>query len=149
MGLRFIEFTELSDKLLDDIVQLEAAVFPEPFSKEKIERKLAVQSSIRGIIVYSEKQPVGFKVGFERSPIVFYSWIGGVHPEFRKQGIAKRLIRRQHQWCKEKDYEKVATSSRNSFREMMILNLQEGFDIVDTHLDSQKNEVVVIFEKSL
>lgn len=42
---------------------------------------------------------VGFKLGYRRGPHMFYSWLGGVHPETRRHGVARELMVRQHQWA--------------------------------------------------
>lgn len=52
----------------------------------------------------------------------FYSWLGGVYPEYRGQGVASELMCRQHEWCKEQGYEVVRTQTKNKWRSMLILN---------------------------
>ena len=94
-----------------------------------------------------ETQIVGFKLGYEISPEVFYSWIGGVHPEWRGLGLASDLMQTQHDWCRREGYKFVQTKSQNRFREMLILNLRRGFHIVAT--EGEGAELKVWLEKSL
>lgn len=148
-NLRFKSFTKFSAELLEDILQLEAKVFPKPYSKEILEREMKSKSSLFGILVYDGDRPVAYKIGFEHSVSIFYSWIGGVHPEYRRQSIARKLIRLQHEWCKKTGFEKVRTSSENEFREMLILNLREGFDIIGTYVSGRANGPTIMFEKNL
>ena len=39
---------------------------------------------------------VGCKLGYERQPGHYHSWLGGVLPGFRGRGLAAELLRRQH-----------------------------------------------------
>jgi GNAT superfamily N-acetyltransferase len=73
---------------------------------------------------------VGFKVGYESEfPDVFYSWMGGVLPEFRKRGIASQLADFQEKWVKEKGFKSVFFKTRNRFPAMICLGLKRGFKI--------------------
>lgn len=67
-----------------------------------------------------ENTPVAFKLGYEQTDKVFYSWLGGVVPEFRDLGIAADLMQAQHSWCKKKAYAKIQTKTQNRFREKFI-----------------------------
>ena len=55
------------------------------------------------LIAYVEEKPVGFKVGYERDES-FYSWMGGVLPDFRRLRIAKLLATKQENWAKQNGY---------------------------------------------
>lgn len=79
-----------------------------------------------------EEHLVGYKIGYERKPGHFYSWLGGVDPDFRGLGIAAVLLQNQHQWCRESGYRVVRTQTYNQWRGMLILNLKQGFNIVGT-----------------
>lgn len=80
---------------------------------------------------------LGFKLGYRRSPEAFYSWLGGVDPAARGGGIARALMRAQHGWLREQGYRVVRTETMNRFRAMLLLNIQEGFDVVGTHTDDE------------
>ncbi len=95
-----------------------------------------------------ENDLVGFKLGYRYDKDTLYSWVGGVLPAFRKQGIAKKLMELQHASAKEKGYQKVRTKSMNRFKPMMILNLKGGFDIVKIYTNDSA-QTKIIFEKVL
>ncbi|MBK7940001.1 MAG: GNAT family N-acetyltransferase [Lewinellaceae bacterium] len=38
------------------------------------------------------------KTNFLALPDTFYSWLGGVLPEYRRQGVATQLMQHQHDW---------------------------------------------------
>jgi GNAT superfamily N-acetyltransferase len=73
---------------------------------------------------------VGFKVGYESEfSAIFYSWMGGVLPEYRNQGIAFKLAEYQEKWAKEKGFKSVFFKTRNRFPAMICLGLKRGFQI--------------------
>lgn len=91
---------------------------------------------------------VGYKIGYQDRPRRFYSWFGGVDPTYRGRGIASELMRRQHLWCRQNGYQTVRTYTKNKWRDMLILNLRHGFDVIGTYTDSQ-GEPKIILEKRL
>jgi len=96
----------------------------------------------------AEDHVVGFKIGYQRRPDQFYSWLGAVLPGFRRRGIATELLTRQHTWASEAGYSSIRTKTTNEWREMIILNLQHGFDIVGTEHD-RHDELKIVLEKGL
>ncbi len=97
---------------------------------------------------YIEDQPVAFKLGYEIDQTEFYSWLGGVIPDYRGLGIAADLMRHQHQWCQENGYKKIQTKTQNRFRDMLLLNIRFGFEIIGMH-DSNEGGPKIILEKKL
>lgn len=95
-----------------------------------------------------ENTPAAFKLGYELEDKKFYSWLGGVVPEFRGLGIAADLMKMQHQRCKQNGYTKIQTKTQNRFRDMLVLNLRFGFDVVGFHT-SDEGGPKIILEKSL
>lgn len=91
---------------------------------------------------------VGYKIGYQDRKSRFYSWLGGVYPEYRGQGIASELMLKQHEWCKQHGYAVVRTQTKNKWRSMLILNLRHGFNIVGTYTD-EKGEPKITLEKRL
>jgi predicted GNAT superfamily acetyltransferase len=99
-------------------------------------------------LAYADDLLIGFKLGFEKKYRSFYSWLGGVHHDYRGQGIAKELMSLQHANLRDKGYESVTTHTANKFKTMLILNLKNGFDLTGTNLNS-KGEQRLILRKSL
>jgi GNAT superfamily N-acetyltransferase len=89
---------------------------------------------------------VGCKLGYERKPFHFYSWLGCVAPAFRGNGIAAELMHRQHEWCRQHNYRTVRTQTYNRWRSMLILNLKAGFDIIGTM--QGKHGLTIVLEKT-
>lgn len=91
---------------------------------------------------------VGFKLGYSDRPKRFYSWLGGVAPDWRRQGIARDLMARQHAWCRTQGFTRVRTHSTNTHRGMLVLNLSMGFDVVGTVSPPGKG-LKIVLEKAL
>jgi GNAT superfamily N-acetyltransferase len=90
------------------------------------------RSAVQCWLALVDGNVVGCKIGYERKPGHYYSWLGGVNAEFRSRGIAQDLMREQHLWCQQQGYQRIRTQTYNRWRAMLLLNLKEGFDIVGT-----------------
>ena len=100
------------------------------------------------LIANLDGKPVGFKLGYPIDEMKYYSWLGSVVPEARRRGIAEALMQAQHDWCKREGYKVIQTKSQNRLKKMIILNLKNGFDIVDMH-DSDEGGVKIVMEKHI
>lgn len=96
------------------------------------------------LLVRDGETIVGYKVGYAETRERFYSWVGGVHPEYRGQGLARTMMRRQEEWCREHGFASIGVKSENRFRAMLIFLLKEGYDIETLSAQGQ-----VGFRKSL
>jgi predicted GNAT superfamily acetyltransferase len=70
---------------------------------------------------------VGFKLGCRQGGMLFYSWLGGVHPEARRRGLAQRLMAAQQRWARSKGHAQIETPTRAANRTMTITNLKGRF----------------------
>jgi GNAT superfamily N-acetyltransferase len=95
------------------------------------------------------RDPVGFFLGFELKPTVFFAWFYGVLPEYRRMGIASRLMESVHDWAREQGYEFLRFECHNQHRPMLHLAIAKEYDIVGMRWDSDRGENLVIFEKLL
>ena len=111
-------------------------------------KRIQENEHLCSIIAFKNKTPIGLKIGYNYNKTTFYSWVGGILPGHRKQGIAKKLAKLQEQWAKEHYYSILRTKSMNQFKPMMILNLKNGFNIVNIYTNSQ-NQTKIVFEKNL
>lgn len=143
--MEIICFEKLPQHILNGVQEIHQSVFEGSMLKQnKLENLLkfcAFIAEIEGVVV-------GFKLGYEMEDGVFYSWLGGVHPQYQKRGIASALMEAQHDWCKEQGYEKVRTYSRNERKAMLLLNLKHSFDVVSTFFDDKGRHKIVL-EKRL
>ena len=136
-----------SAAILGKIALFYASIFSNA-DTSKFRRKLGNAADIFTVLALEEKRIVGFKLGYRLDPLRFYSWVGGVDKNFRKNGIAGELMKRQHLWCLGRGYKFVRTKTKNIFREMLVLNIKSGFDITEVYKDS-RNELKIVLEKDL
>ncbi|GAB4021393.1 hypothetical protein GCM10028808_66080 [Spirosoma migulaei] len=105
------------------------------------------RTGLQLVLAVENEHVVGCKLGYERKPGHFYSWLGGVHPDYRGQGIASELMRQQHDWCRQNKYHTIRTQTYNQWRSMLILNLRFGFDIIGTVQGTYG--LMIVLEKKL
>lgn len=75
---------------------------------------------------------LGCKLGYDRyNDDSFYSWLGGVIPSNRKQGIAKLLSQAQEAWIKRAGYKTIKFKTLNRHKAMLHFSINNGFDIVN------------------
>ncbi|MBY0384323.1 GNAT family N-acetyltransferase [bacterium] len=147
--IHYKEFIPVEEKELEIIEKMENEIFKNFGHPLRVRKRSEGRKNLLAQIAYKDQTPVAFKLGYEHSDEVFYSWLGGVLPEHHGQGIATELLHLQHQKIKELGYKIVRTHSRNQFKPMMILNLKNGFRIVGTQYRDQENDIAIIFEKTL
>lgn len=142
-------FYKLEPSILYEVLELEKAIFPEPLGMDKLKRELSTKHSITFFMAYVDRKPIAYKVGFERSARIYYSWIGGVTPDYRNSGVAKKLMEQQHAYAKNEGYSVVCTQTDNSFKPMLILNLKSGFEVKGTIQSCGDDHLTIILEKEI
>lgn len=140
------EFTAVGDAELRDIASLMKTVFGE-WDPKWFHGTFDNHRRFHLLVARIDGTPVAFKLGYEMNPREFYSWLGGVVPEFRGVGLAGELMRRQHEWARAQGYARVQTKTRNRFADMLMLNLRHGFEIIGTY-DSDTG-LKIVMEKKL
>lgn len=102
------------------------------------------------LVAEIEGELVGFKVGYQSDfPDTFYSWMGGVRLEFRKQGVAQRLADYQENWAREKGFSKVFFKTRNRFPDMINFGLKREFKIIDVLPKGGVEDYRIVMRKEL
>ncbi len=143
-------FKEINDHLLDILEHLENGIFDKPYSREKLKREASVKNNLLILIAFDgSEKPCAYKAGFEISARIFYSWIGGVLPQYRGKGIAKALIEKQHSLIPSMGHKYVRTFTENKYRDMLILNLKSGFDIIGVYKTEHDEKQTIMLEKTL
>ncbi len=116
-------------------------------SASEIEEKLEGRNRVVVQVALLDGKTVGFKIGYELRPRLFYSWLGGVHEDFRRRGFGSELMNLQHEFCQKEGYESIRTISANNNREIIVRNVRSGYDIAD--VKQKGSETRVVFEKRL
>lgn len=137
------------DPLLNAMLDLLVVVFPDQ-TQSDILTDLTYQQDRTPVLVVlaiDADQVIGCKLGYERKPASFYSWLGCVDQAYRRHGIAAELMRRQHDWCRQNGYRTVRTHTYNQWRSMLILNIRSGFDIIGT--EQGRRGLTIVLEKAM
>jgi GNAT superfamily N-acetyltransferase len=130
------------------LLTLLTTIFPTPPEEQATElRYQQARGPVHIWLAETDGHLIGCKLGYERKPGHYYSWLGGVEPAFRGQGVAAELMRLQHAWCLQQGYRRIRTQTYNQWRAMLLLNLKAGFDIVGTMQGA--HGLVIVLEKEL
>ena len=70
------------------VVELYNQIFRPGRNVESFQRRYLGRHNILQLVAQVDNRPVGFFLGFELKPRVFFAWFYGVLPAYRRQGIA-------------------------------------------------------------
>jgi GNAT superfamily N-acetyltransferase len=101
------------------------------------------------LVASLDQRPVGFFTGFELKPSVYFAWLYGVLPDFRRHGVASQLMEAAHSWAAEHGYNSIRFECQNQHRPMLHLAIEQGYDIAGIRWDPDLGTNLVIFEKVL
>jgi GNAT superfamily N-acetyltransferase len=134
---------------LPTIVELYNDIFRPPRDIESFRRRFRGRYNVLMMVARLGERPVGFFLGFELKPLVFFAWFYGVLPDCRRQGIASQLMDAVHDWATTNEYESIRFECHNNSRPMLHLAIALGYDIVGMRWDPDRGDNLVIFEKVL
>ncbi len=100
------------------------------------------------LTVQSGDLTIGCKIGYERDGR-FYSWLGAVLPQYRKNGIASALANQQEDWARLQGYRLIWMKTRNCFPEMLIMAIGRGFKIIGFEPREEIGQHRIVLQKSL
>jgi GNAT superfamily N-acetyltransferase len=131
------------------IVKLYNQIFRPPRDEEHFQRRYLGRHNVVQMIARLDNRPVGFVIGFELKPRVFFTWFYGVLPQYRRTGIASQLMDALHSWCRQNDYESLRIECHNQHRPMLQLAIEQGYDIIGLRWDSDREDNLILFQKML
>ncbi|MCG7584143.1 GNAT family N-acetyltransferase [Photobacterium sp. OFAV2-7] len=100
--------------------------FAQPADEHALEVRLRGKAPLI-LVAELDGQLVGVKIGYRLSETCFYSWLGGVAPEGRCNGVAQALLEAQETWVRQQGFEELRVKSRNRFPAMLRLLLRNGY----------------------
>jgi ribosomal protein S18 acetylase RimI-like enzyme len=123
--------------------------FENPFSLSEYENRCSGVTHL-SLIAEIENQPAGFKIGYDRfKDGSFYSWMGGVRAEFRRNEIARELADYQENWAKENGFKYIKLKTRKKHTAMIAFSMDRGFSITAKEPKKDPNETRIWMEKKL
>jgi len=72
-------------------------------------------------IIQGNGKPAGFLIAYNLDEKVYYNWIMGVLPEFRRKGFGRQLIEQFELTAREKGYATVQVKTMDKFKAMQHL----------------------------
>lgn len=96
-----------------------------------------------------DKREAGFLLGFELKPNVFFLWLLGVMPDFRRAGVGSQLLEAAEGWAADQGFTSMRFECHNRHRPMLHMAIRHTYDIVGIRWDSDRGDNLVIFEKLL
>jgi ribosomal protein S18 acetylase RimI-like enzyme len=130
----------LSSQQIAEIATFSTLVFSPPAIDH--EWRLTEMPDTSVFVAQDGERLVGFKAGYAIAERKYYSWLGAVHPDFRNRGIATQLAHAQHAWLVQRRYSAVETATLADNRAMAKLNLNMGFLVVGSKLESHGLKVL-------
>jgi GNAT superfamily N-acetyltransferase len=137
------------DKLLAQAVELYNSMFRPKREPDFFKRRFTGRYNPLTLLARLGDRPVGFWIGFELKPGMFYHWLGGVSADARRQGIGRQLQEAQQAWARDHGYEYIRCECLNHQREFIHFVLELGYDIVGIRWDSTHADNLMVFEKNL
>ncbi len=139
----------IQEGTIEQAVELSKLIpeFDDPYPKEEYVKRFSNTQSQILIACYKSKH-VGFKVGYEIDG-TFYTWMGGVLPDFRNKHIARKLAEKQQEWAKQNRFTKIKLKTRNKHKAMLHFAFSDGFIITGFEEKENINESSIILEKEL
>lgn len=115
------------------------------FYEERLRHRLYL-----ALVAENQEGLLGFKVGYQsETPDAFYSWMGGVLPEFRKHGVADALAEYQEKWARVQGFKSIFFKTRNRFPAMICFGLSRGFKIIEVLPKGGVEDYRVVMGKDL
>jgi len=140
---------EIRKGSIESVVEISKKVdeLKNPYSAEEYRKRLTDIPHLI-LVAYRGDMLAGFKVAYERDGY-FYSWMGGVIPGFRRNGIALALAMEQENWAREQGYTSVTFKTRNIHKAMLSFALNNGFNIVKVDLEEEVGQHRIWLTKEL
>ena len=143
------EIVIADEHLLPHVAELYNACFRPKADVAYFTRRFAARQSVLTLLARVDERPVGFWIGFELKPGVFYHWLGAVASDARRGGVAQQLQEAMESWARENGYEYLRTECLNAQREFVHFAVSCGYDVVGIRWDSTHSENMIIFEKGV
>jgi GNAT superfamily N-acetyltransferase len=131
------------------IVDLYNQIFRPQRGVDSFRRRYLGRYNVLQLLARLDGRPVGFFLGFELKPDVYFAWFYGVLADARRSGIGSQLMEAAQAWAAQHEYESIRLECHNQHRPMLHLAIQLGYDITGMRWDADRGANLVIFEKVL
>lgn len=100
------------------------------------------------LVASLENRPIGFKLGYViPGTLTWFSWLGGIHPDFRQRGIAQQLLNQQEKHAETLGLDKIYFTTFDQFAAMINLGQKNDYHLIRSEFDD--GELKYWYQKSL
>ena len=131
------------DALVATVYRISRTVFGSA-EEHRIRWRLGHMPDASVFTVIDGADVVAFKAGYALSDTKYYSWLGGVLPDYRRRGLASMLMERQHAWLGERGYAMVETATNQENVAMAAANLKHGFLVAGTRRNPDNTQILFL-----
>lgn len=118
------------------------------FTKLFLEQRLSADGLI--LVACIDDLPVACKIGYNRyNNDTWYSWLGGVVPEYRKLGIATTLLSELEKWMCMTNFNRIVFKTRRKHFKMKNWAEKNGFTLIERQERIPEEETRLVFQKNL
>ena len=140
-----LTITEVGTDHRDLIRDLNVAIFDDEHVINTFDRH-----DLLMLVAWSADTAVGFKIGYRHDESTFYSAKGGVHPAYRRQGVARALLYAMLAVVRERGYARFLYDTfPNKHPGMTVMGLEEGFEVVRAGYNARYDDYRLRFEHML
>lgn len=122
--------------------------FDRELTKQMLNERLSDSQSLTLVASINHKV-VGYKLGYYTSNTEFYSWLGGVIPEYRKAGVANKLRLEQESILANNNVSTISVKSMNRFPNMLQMLISKGYAIEGYEDNGNPDNSKILFIKHL
>lgn len=102
------------------------------------------------LIAFINNIPAGLKVGYNKwNDHRYYSWIGGVLPEYRNKGVARALLYEMERRAVKNGFSVLTMKTYNKFKNMLVFALRNGFVIDKAGYEIKSGKVAIHLTKEI
>ena len=128
---------ELVEKLISELPE-----FTTKTGADEISERIASRDSHILLAIFGSAM-AGFLVAYKEEDGIYYNWMMGVLPKFRKSGIGRKLMEVFERLAQAEGFRTVRVRTMNRYRGMLMLLVSRGYEI--TKYESGK----ITFERKL
>lgn len=128
-----------SDKFVNEFLVTTREIFSDESDDWYESRKWRLENmpDVACFAAYNDHKMIAFKAGYATTYNLYYSWLGGVVPEFRNKGIATQLMLKQHEWLETTRFKTVETHVEQANKSMIQINQKCGLDIIGLYMSNK------------
>lgn len=136
---------EIGHSEIEVIKDLNCAIFKEERIINTFDRE-----DLMMLVVIVDGRPVGFKIGYRENRFVYYSAKGGVLPQHRRRGLARKMLYEMMTRARDRGYVRFAFDTfPNRGPGMAVMGMREGFRVVKADFNKTYKDWRIRFEKRL